>query len=456
MTTCIDTIEIFYPLSQGEAGYIACRLDTLTHASDAEQRNRFLSTEPDDDDSNVLEYDGFYRFITGITRIKLLKIKESWTVNRPVYWFKIFIWVKPELLVTGVYSLQLFRCSPANFEALQDAYAFAIWRLFPRAFDYRPLEGQLGTYSESFPPSEAYANQNLSRLPYLGLCRIERLDITKDIAVSDASCFVTLAKESYQNCRQLNIKAEKHGKKRPYLVAENTGRAFKVYDKQQELAEKHTRSPNLQELLQQAEGVVRLEYTIKKPDRETINGLFGMHIPKTPRRTSPGFLQCGLIPFMFNDYGDRLLLQVWQTHIGMAPWQSKYHIKKAVKNSRIWPETKELAMDVAYVISRKRSLNEAKAAYVAGVEIHGKRYQGTERDFDKGVKILRKLGLNPLRIPGRWNTSYIEADYRSYRSVNEGPDHLPRNRPGITSAQADIYQFVKTKLIEIYNSYKPP
>ena len=454
MTTCIDTIEIVYPLSKVEAGYIACRLDALTHASDAEQRSHFLSTEPDDDESYVLEYDRFYRFVPGITRIKLLKIKEPWIVNRPVYRFKIFIRIKPELLVTGVYSLQLFRCSPANYEALQEAYASAIWRLFPRAFEYEPLDGQLGTYDESPPPSGAYANQNLSRLPYLGLCRIERVDITKDIVVANAARFVTLTKESFQDTRQLHMKTEKR-KKRPYLIAESTSKAFKVYDKRQELAEKHTRSPNLSELLQQASNVVRLEYTIKKPDRETINSLFGLKIPKAPEKSSPGFLLCGVIPFLFNDYGDNLFCQVWLKHIGIAPWRSKYHIKEAIENSRVWPNTKELAKDVAYVISRKRNLNTGRGAFIEGVTIHGRDIQGTEEEFDKGIKTLRKIHVNPLRIPGRWNISRIEADFRLYRSVNVGPEHLPR-RPGIPSARAEIYETIKTKLKELYESYKPP
>lgn len=456
MTTCIDTIEIYYPLSQGEAGYVACRLDALTHAPSAGPRDQFLSTEQDNADNiNVMEYDRFYRLIPGITRIKLLKIKEPWIINRAVYRFKIFIRIKPELLVTGVYSLQLFRCSPANYEALQEAYASAIWRLFPLAFDYSPLDGQLDAYTDSSPPSGAYVNQNLSRLPHLGLCRIERLDVTKDIVVADAARFVTLTKESFQDTRQLHMRTERRGKKRPYLVAESTSKAFKVYDKQQELAEKHTRSPNLPELLQQASNVVRIEYTLKKPDRETINSLFRLNIPKAPDKTSPGFLLCGLIPFLLNDYGDRLFCQVWQTHIGAAPWQSKYHIEKAIENSRVWPDTKELAKDVAYVISQKRSLNAGRAAFTEGVTIHGREILGTEEDFDKGIKTLRKIHVNPLRIPGRWNISRIEADFSLYRSVNVGPEHLPR-RPGLPSARAEMYETIKTKLIEIYESYKPP
>lgn len=107
-------------------------------------------------------------------------------------------------------------------------------------------------------------------------------------------------------------------------------------------------------------------------------------------------------------------------------------------------------------LSRKRSLNEAREAYVKGVKIHGKLIKGTGAEFDKAIRFLRKIGVQPFRIPGRWNISRIEADYRMYPSVHVGFNHLPRNRPGIPSATAEIYQFVKTKLIEVYNSYKPP
>ena len=93
--------------------------------------------------------------------------------------------------------------------------------------------------------------------------------------------------------------------------------------------------------------------------------------------------------------------------------------------------------------------------FTEGVTIHGRDIKGTEEEFDKGIKTLRKIHVNPLRIPGRWNISRIEADFRLYRSVNVGPEHLPR-RLGIPSARAEIYETIKTKLKELYESYKPP
>ena len=447
MTTCIDTIEIYYPLSHYEAGYVAYQLDAMTHATDEGKRKRFLSIDFDDKDNvRELVYDRFYRYITGITRIKLLKLREKWVVNRTSYRFKIYIWLKPELLVTGRYSLQLFRCSPLNYHALQEAYGYAIWRMFPRSFDYAPLDVQLEAY-EDYPPSGAYTNQNLSRLPYLGLCRIERLDITKDIVVADPSRFEELVRKSYQDNQQLKVK------KKEYLLAESRANALKAYDKYKELSEQHTHSPDLPQLLQQASGVVRIELSIKKPDRETLNKLFNLCIPAASR-SAPSYLLCGLIPFLFNDYGDSLFYKVWQAHIGSVPWVSKYHVNQAIDKSHAWQETKKLAKDVSYVISHKRSLNEAKDAFVKGVTIHGKEIKGTVDGFDKAVKFIKKLGVQPFRIPGRWNIARIEADYRMYPSVNEGSDHLTQIRPGIPSASAEIYETIKTKLKEIYESYK--
>lgn len=89
-----------------------------------------------------------------------------------------------------------------------------------------------------------------------------------------------------------------------------------------------------------------------------------------------------------------------------------------------------------------------------GVTIHGRKIKGTIGGFDKAVKFIKKLGVQPFRIPGRWNIARIEADYRMYPSVNEGSDHLTRIRPGIPSASAEIYETIKTKLKEIYESYK--
>ncbi len=451
MTTCIDTLTIYYPLSQFEASYVAYRLDALTHATDDGPRTRFLSTNPEDDGSNELKYERFYRYVPGITQIRLFKFREKWIIRQDVYRFKIFFWLKPELLITGTYSLQLLRCSPANFFALQGAWATAICELLPRVFRFAPLDPQLETYANEPVPPGAYANQNLARLGYIGLCRIERCDISADIVVGDAGRFEELARKSYQDSRQLKLK------KKPYMLADNTVKTFKAYDKQKELREQHTRSPNLPELLQDAEDVIRIEVSIKNPDRDTLKSLFGLNIPAAPK-ASPANLLCGLIPFMFaqSSWGDSLMLQLWQEHIGIAPWLSKYYVNKAIEDSRAWLETKRLAKDVSYVISRKRSLNEAREAYVKGVKIHGKLIKGTGAEFDKAIRFLRKIGVQPFRIPGRWNISRIEADYRMYPSVHVGFNHLPRNRPGIPSATAEIYQFVKTKLIEVYNSYKPP
>lgn len=450
MTTCIDTVQIYYPLSQHEASYVIYRLDAVTHEGNSRPREHFLSTDPDDTESiNEMVYDRFYRYVRGITRIKLIKLREKWIINRPVYRFKIFFWLKPELLVTGQYSLQLFRCSPANYLAMQNAYSDAIFRLFDRAFLCDPLDPQLKTYPEGSPPAEAYANQNLSRLPYLGLCRVERIDITRDIVVGDAARFEELVRKSFKDSRQLKLK------KKRYLLADGSSKAFKTYDKQRELAEEHTRSPNLNELLQQADDVVRIECTLKEPGREILKSMFGLHVPAAPSRASPPYLMCGLIPFFYDEgWGERLMIQLWQKHVGTEPWVSRYHISQAMDNSRAWLETKQLAKEVTYVISRKRSLSEAKAAYVQGVTIHGRHYKGTTEDFDKAVAFIRSLGIQPFRIPGRWNLSQMKADYRLYPSVHEGIDHLCRL--GAPSAPAGICNSIKTKLVQIYESYKLP
>jgi hypothetical protein len=149
------------------------------------------------------------------------------------------------------------------------------------------------------------------------------------------------------------------------------------------------------------------------------------------------------------------MLQLWKQHIGTEPWRSRYHINQAIENSRAWAETKQLAKEVTYVISRKRRFNDAKTAYVNGVEINGKTYKGTAANFDKAVAFLRSLGVQPFRIPSRWNLSRMEADFRLYPSIHVGFNHLPRKVPGIPSATAEIYHFVKTKLVEVYKSYKP-
>ena len=454
MSTCIDTIEVYIHLSQHEVSYVASRLDIVTHAASDEPRNQFLSTNQADEEHNVLEYERFYRFVPGITRIKLLKYRMDWAIRRAQYGFKIFCWLKPELLVTGNYSLQLFSCSPENYHALQDVWASVIYELFPRAFEYAPLDPQLETYSDQLPPSGAYINQHLSCLPHLGLCQIERLDITKDIVVEDAARFEEIVRKSYQNNRLLKLKQQK---KKTYLLADNGSKTFKAYDKRQELAEKHTRSPNLPEMLQEADGVIRIELSIKKPDRDTLKSLFGLTIPVAPKN-APAYLKCGLIPFFYetSDWGDRLMLKLWQQHIGTEPWLNRHYINKAIDNSRAWPETKKLAKEVTFVISRKRSLSEAREAYVQGVDIHGRHYKGSAEDFDKAVRFLRKIGVQPFRIPSRWKISRIEADFRFYPEVHIGFTHTVQNRPGIPSAPAEIYKFVKTKLIEIYKFYKPP
>ena len=100
MTTCIDTEEIYFPLSQYESAYVSYRLDALTHATDDGPRTRFLSTDPSDEDSNVLVYERFYRFIPGITRIKLVKIRQKWIIKQEIYSFKIFFWLYDSFIIT--------------------------------------------------------------------------------------------------------------------------------------------------------------------------------------------------------------------------------------------------------------------------------------------------------------------------------------------------------------------
>ena len=234
-------------------------------------------------------------------------------------------------------------------------------------------------------------------LPPLPYQRFKVVLYFERVVVEDAARFEEIVRKSYQNNRQLKLKQQK---KKTYLLADNGSKTFKAYDKRQELAEKHTRSPNLPEMLQEADGVIRIELSIKKPDRDTLKSLFGLTIPVAPKN-APAYLKCGLIPFFYetSDWGDRLMLKLWQQHIGTEPWLNRHYINKAIDNSRAWPETKKLAKEVTFVISRKRSLSEAREAYVQGVDIHGRHYKGSAEDFDKAVRFLRKIGVQPFRIP---------------------------------------------------------
>ena len=108
-----------------------------------------------------------------------------------------------------------------------------------------------------------------------------------------------------------------------------------------------------------------------------------------------------IFQLVLKEWKNQLKPSIYQHHIGTVPWVSKYHVNQAIEKSHAWQETKKLAKEVSYVISHKRNLNEAKDAFVEGVKIHGREIKGTVDGFNKAVKFIKKLGVQPFRIPGR-------------------------------------------------------
>ena len=478
----IHTFECYFPLNRRSTEYCLFNLNRIAREYGPQNgRPRYYSdgliNEFLDGNLNRLVYSMEFLYL-GLHQIKFTKMRISDHTASYYIYFRI----EPEIIMTRRYSLNLFQCNAHNYDALQSRFGEIVYRLFPRAIEHRPMEGSIidclsederryvrnlesGYYMQQLDSSdlELYRYRHLYSLPYLGLARISRVDYTADFYCEHPDLFMELAKKSYVDN---DVKKRKlYLNKGNYLAAYNKNvDGFLIYGKQKKyMLPRFDDKPNIAELRQAAANVMRIEYVFKSRDRSTQLKLTKLCLPRKGAVTyvsTPSL--CGMMPYIIQDLGTSRLRDNYFAHIGGGQWMSDYHWYDTLDKSDLTETMKRRIYHLAYLISEVRHLGRSKAAFIHGRDIQRYRgpgvlhVQGNSATFNRYVRKMRSLGLQPLRIPDERGVTHVSSDYDSFTLVDLGVENHAINE-WISENEDDFanYESTVADLKDLYNRYRP-
>ncbi len=479
----IHTFTIYFPLNRQSAGYCVTNLNRIAREYAPQNgRVRYHSDavvrEYLDGDLNTLNYSMEFLYL-GLHQIKFTKKRMTDRYTSYYIYFRI----EPEVFISRQYSLNLFQCNENNYDALQSRFGEVAYRLFPRAIEHRPIEESIidcltaeerrylrrleeGYYLQQLDREELelYRMRHLFSLLYLGLAKISRVDYTADFYCDHPGLYMELAQKSYVDNKTKKRKV--HLEKGTSLAAyyKNVD-GFLIYNKQKKyMLADYDDKPNIDELRQAAANIMRVEYVFESRDRRTQLKFTKLCLPRRGAVTYVStYSLCGMMPYIIQDLGASRLRDNYYAHIGGGQWMSDYHwYDCTLAKSDLTEKMKRRLYKLAYLISEVRHLGRSKDAFIQGRDIQRYRgsgslhIQGNGNTFDRYVKKIRSLGLQPLRIPDNRGVTHVSSEYDDFTFVDLGvenhviADWLPErdeDYPNYASMVADLKA--------LYNQRKP-
>lgn len=304
----------------------------------------------------------------------------------------IFISINLDLqsLIMQRITNELFTPSYESVKALCLAFASAITDIFPF------LENDFEECSEIFKD-----------LPYLMCWRLTRIDYALNLKTDNKDVAAQLIKRSYTDAYKTPKKFES-GNHNLYAKsnAKSGSSVTKVYDKRRYYDRLinifHQTIPDT--VLEEANDILRYEYqrNILKPEWIRSN------YPSIPLNYFRTDYWHSPITFFDREACQRILLNEYQSHIGLGDWKNDYYHTKAINESSLKASQKnKMLKEFSPLISQSRSLKSAKENYTEkNYTVRGKRIHGTAATFKKYIDLYASINLHPLRIPDRIAKSY--------------------------------------------------
>ena len=331
-----------------------------------------------------------------------------------VYFFELGI--RLEVLLQGKETIRLFVSDQLNIQMLQEAYALMMVKLAPEAVKKHNIFYKYDKEYHEFIATDADLNKwsALSRLPYLALATVLRVDYTINLKVPDKDIYLELARKSFREIkgqhlrrfdnnnvsstsRTRNVTITITGKEH---VTYSKGSYAKVtlYDKQEKYIDMHC---NDQELLDASANVIRYEVSLNnihrwKPERYCDK--LRIRIPKL----------CGFLPWLDETVAHDILRYYYDTHIGSGRFLNQYQFEKIIdaadygyQKKKAEENYKQELKDLSLLISRVQSVQKAQELYIKGTTV-GKpprEIRGTIEKFNKMLADIHDAGAMPLRLP---------------------------------------------------------
>ena len=432
----VHTFEILYILNIREATYCTYKLLQNAQAYKLNQRNKNLERMNRDKIRAFLRqihirkkhegirYKGFH--IPGILQMNLLKYKSA-----PGNFF-LYITIEPEVLLTGENTLDTYFCSFPNLRELQTKYAQAIYALFPKAFEGKPLLSQVRFHDQKRIHPVEYSFGRLFMIPHLGLSILSRIDFCANYKLENATLYVEMIRKSYYHTRKKNIKFKNlnpfsENNSNDALFYDKTS-GFCIYDKYNKMMNPaKDNMHNIEQIREDAKNVIRIERPFYKISKEKLFSMTGLIVPKAIEgREAP--LKLGPLPFLCEEkIGLNTIFKEYiRCVLGIKATQ-KYDIvnrqnfkwvslKRFVREmdrlyeaGRITKQRHDTVLKMAYATSEARSVKRAVHNCDIGTHINwghdeeGNRiripFQRSADNFRSTWQTMHELGMMLFRIP---------------------------------------------------------
>lgn len=363
------------------------------------------------------------------------------------YYFELSLHL--EALIQGRKTNRLFVARPSNIAVLQDKYAEMIKRLFPSIVNYNAnfiFDEKHKVFRQK--DAKSYLT-GISRIPYIGLCTVLRVDYTVNLYVEDKELYLYLLGKSFQEIDRMhlldspdnnNVRASTQSVKydTEHLVKDHITGNMKpkailskspytkvnFYDKALKHRNKDCKD---EELIAEAEHIVRFEVSYRRVH----------HWPEKRLREKLHVKYaciCGLLPWLDEDVAMESLKSVYDRHIGNATYYKKYRFKKIIENADLGytNKTAELKykaklIDLAELISRAHSVRLAKQQFIEGTTLGkpARIIHGTAAEFSKMIKDIISTGAMPLRLPEYKKAKEISVYENPFNQYIKGNPALP-------------------------------
>jgi hypothetical protein len=132
----------------------------------------------------------------------------------------------------------------------------------------------------------------------------------------------------------------------------------------------------------------RAEYTIRFEVQCWYNKIY--RIIKTKGLSKQGYSQ-----FLREDISDEILHDSFQTTVGLGDYYTLSKAKEIILSKRIKQEKVRVLIETLELVNAKRGIWKARETV------------SEKKEFDKRIKQLHELGVNPVTIPAAWGIDFL-------------------------------------------------
>jgi hypothetical protein len=279
----------------------------------------------------------------------------------------MYIRINPAVLIGQENSIGTVSASDIN--AVENAFDQLITKIFPEGID----------------------------IPALSDWQVKRVDFACDIKTENVESYLLLFKKGDKAGASFNNSYDSTGSY--YKKSKSVGINF--YDKRDQLVKKIEQGSTTvtDRDISDAENVLRLEVQCELSKINAIKNKYNL-----ARRD---------VRYMLNaTIAKEIILYYFDKAIGSGDYYKAYHAYKDImENNSLSKRSKDNCIDTVKLVAQARSVWKAREQYDAGITIKNSqpplKLKGSKAAFNEHLKIIRKIGVNPVTIPKEWKINYL-------------------------------------------------